>query len=60
MQMNEDEWEKIDINKYLKTYKFLKIVCLNSMVKILWCQDSYMICKPQIRRIEFLKVAYKR
>jgi hypothetical protein len=24
MQMNEDEWEKIDINKYLKAYKSLK------------------------------------
>ena len=35
MQMNKDEWEKVDINKYLKTYKFLKIVCLNSTIKIL-------------------------
>ena len=30
MQMNENEWENIDINKYLKAYKSLKIICLPS------------------------------
>lgn len=34
--MNKDEWEKIDIiNEYFKTYKLLKIVYVNSMIKIL-------------------------